>query len=382
MSINSQLGPIRPRGQIADRLSFPLAVKEIVYAHSKPLSLPPHMARLASIRVGLATHRRACTASRVVAIAAQAERSAEKRSYCMMLDRESYNNIFDNLYDGLYFVDRNRVIQYWNKAAERISGYPAEEVVGRSCSDNILTHVDGDGNNLCQGMCPLAKTITDGVARQAEVFLHHKDGHRVPISVRVSTLTDKEGGILGGVELFSDISNFKFIEMRVKELEAMALLDNLTGLANRNYLQKEFLMRCEEQKRFGIHFGVLFMDIDHFKILNDTYGHDAGDRVLKLVGTTLVSNSRPFDVFGRWGGEEFIGIIRNVTHQQLEHIGNRVRVLVNSSYITLENCKLQVSVSIGATLVRENDNMDTLLKRADTLLYESKREGRNRLTIG
>jgi diguanylate cyclase (GGDEF)-like protein/PAS domain S-box-containing protein len=300
----------------------------------------------------------------------------------MMLDSESYSNIFHNLYDGLYFVDRNRVIQYWNKAAERISGYTAEEVVGRSCSDNILMHVDGDGNNLCQGMCPLAKTIADGGARQAEVFLHHKDGHRVPISVRISTLTDKKGKVLGGVELFSDISNFKFIEMRVRELEAMALLDNLTGLANRNYLQKEFLMRCEEQKRFGIHFGVLFIDIDHFKKFNDTYGHDLGDRVLKLVATTLVNNSRPFDVFGRWGGEEFIGIIRNVTHQQLEHIGNRLRVLVKSSYITVDNHKLQVSVSIGATLVRDNDTMDTLLKRADTLLYGSKREGRNRLTIG
>jgi diguanylate cyclase (GGDEF)-like protein len=141
-------------------------------------------------------------------------------------------------------------------------------------------------------------------------------------------------------------------------------------------------MRCEEQKRFGIHFGVLFMDIDHFKGFNDTYGHDIGDRVLKLVATTLVNKSRPFDVFGRWGGEEFIGIIRNVTHQQLEHIGNRLRVLVKSSYVTLENYKLQVSVSVGATLVRENDSMDTLLKRADTLLYESKRKGRNRLTIG
>jgi diguanylate cyclase (GGDEF)-like protein/PAS domain S-box-containing protein len=300
----------------------------------------------------------------------------------MMLDRESYSNIFDNLYDGLYFVDRNRVIEYWNRAAERISGFKAEEVVGRSCSDNILTHVDAGGDNLCQGMCPLAKTMVDGVPRQAEVFLHHKDGHRVPISVRTSTLTDQDGKILGGVELFSDISNYKLIELRARELEAMALLDSLTGLANRNYLQKEFLMRCEERKRFGVHFGVLFMDIDHFKTFNDTYGHEVGDRVLKLVASTLANNSRPFDVFGRWGGEEFIGLIRNVTHQQLEHIGNRVRVLVNSSYITLEDYKLQVSVSIGATLVRENDSIDTLLKRADTLLYESKREGRNRLKIG
>jgi diguanylate cyclase (GGDEF)-like protein/PAS domain S-box-containing protein len=300
----------------------------------------------------------------------------------MMLDRDSYDRIVDNLYDGLYLVNRDRIIQYWNKAAERISGYTAAEVVGKSCSDNILTHVDGNGNNLCKGMCPLAMTIADGTAREAEVFLHHKDGHRIPVSVRVSILTDADGNVIGGAELFTDISNLKSIEFRIKELEEMALLDNLTRLANRNYIEKELLVRFEEEKRFGVPFGILFIDIDHFKRFNDTYGHDAGDRVLRSVANTLTKNARPFDVMGRWGGEEFIGILRNVNQQQLEHLGNRLRVLVESSYIPMENDMLHVSISVGATLMRENDSVDTLLKRADTLLYESKRAGRNRLTIG
>jgi diguanylate cyclase (GGDEF)-like protein/PAS domain S-box-containing protein len=300
----------------------------------------------------------------------------------MILDRNSYSRILDSLYDGLYFVDQDRVIRYWNKAAERISGFTAFEVVGKSCADNILTHVDSHGLGLCKGMCPLAMTIADGKAREAEVFLHHKDGHRVPVSVRVSTLTDADGKVIGGVELFSDISSFQSIGLRLKELEEMVLLDSLTGLANRNGIEKEILVRLEEQKRFGVLFGILFMDIDYFKRFNDTYGHDVGDRVLRFVADTLVKNARPFDVVGRWGGEEFIGIIRNVNHQQLEHLGNRLRVLVENSYITLENDQLHVSISLGATLTRDDDRMDTVLKRADTLLYESKGAGRNRLTIG
>ena len=80
----------------------------------------------------------------------------------MKLDTAAYGRIIDNLYDGLYFVDQNRVIQYWNRAAERITGYTAAEVVGRPCSDNILTHVDDHGANLCTGECPLAATIADG----------------------------------------------------------------------------------------------------------------------------------------------------------------------------------------------------------------------------
>jgi len=299
-----------------------------------------------------------------------------------MLDRDSYRRILDNLYDGLYFVDRDRVIQYWNKAAERISGYPAVEVVGKSCADSILTHVDSSGTCLCKGMCPLAMTIADGEAREAEIFMHHKDGHRLPVSVHVNTLTDTDGNVIGGIEIFSDISSIKSIESRIKELEEMALLDNLTRLGNRNYIEKELSIRFEEQKRFGVPFGMLFMDIDHFKNFNDTYGHDLGDRVLRFVADTMRKNSRPFDTIGRWGGEEFIGIMRNVTRHQLEHLGNRLRILTESSYIPWLDDKLHVSISVGATLVRDDDNVDTLLKRADGLLYESKRAGRNRLTLG
>ena len=273
----------------------------------------------------------------------------------MSLTKDSYESIVENLHDGLYFVDRNRVITYWNKAAEKISGFTAHEIVGKSCSDNILTHIDSDGNNLCTGMCPIVATIVDGIPRQAEVYMHHKNGHRVPVSVRVSPLTDKEGKIIGGIELFTDISNQAVNELRVKELEKLALLDNLTQLANRNYIEREIQNRFEEKKRFNVPFGILFIDIDHFKNVNDTYGHDVGDDVLRFMANTFIANARPFDLSGRWGGEEFIGIIRNINDKDLELLGNRLRLLIENSYIIHENEKLSVTISIGATLVNEND---------------------------
>jgi diguanylate cyclase (GGDEF)-like protein/PAS domain S-box-containing protein len=300
----------------------------------------------------------------------------------MNLENESYARIIDNMHDGLYFVDRNRVITYWNKAAERISGFTSQEVIGKSCSDNILTHIDADGNSLCFGMCPLQASIDDGNPRENEVYMHHKNGHRIPVSVRTSVLTAKNGEILGGIELFTDISNQSANKLRIKELEKMALLDNLTQLANRNYIEKELKSRFEETKRLNVPFGILFMDIDFFKKFNDTYGHDVGDEVLKFVANTFVSNSRPFDLYGRWGGEEFIGIIRNITASNLELLGNRIRLLLENSYITHEGEKLHVTISIGATSVDPDDTTDTLLKRADTLLYQSKKEGRNLLTMG
>lgn len=300
----------------------------------------------------------------------------------MNLEKYTVERIMENLHDGLYLVDKDRVIIYWNKAAEKISGFTADEVVGKSCADNILTHVDSNGNNLCTGNCPIAAAITDGKSREAEVYMHHKNGHRIPISVRVSTLTDISGNIIGGIELFTDISNQAANELRVKELEKLALLDNLTQLANRNYIEKEIQNRFEEKKRFNMPFGILFIDIDHFKNFNDSYGHDVGDDVLKFVADTFVVNARPFDLYGRWGGEEFIGIIRNINGEDLEMLADRLRSLIENSYIIHENKKLFVTVSMGATLVNENDNIETLIKRADILLYKSKAGGRNCVTIG
>ena len=299
----------------------------------------------------------------------------------MNLEKDSYKRIIENLHDGLYFVDRDRVITYWNKAAEQISGFTANEVVGKSCSDNILTHVDSEGNSLCTGMCPLAATIADGKPREAEIYMHHKDGHRVPVSVRVSTLTDRDGSIIGGIELFADISNQAANKLRVKELEKLALLDTLTQLANRNYIEKEIRNRFEEKKRFNVPFGILFVDIDHFKNFNDTYGHNVGDAVLKFVANTFVANARPFDLFGRWGGEEFIGVIRNINGKDLKLLADRLRLLVETSFLLHENEKLSVTISIGATLVNENDTIDSLIKRVDTFLYKSKAAGRNCLTM-
>ncbi|MCB2182680.1 MAG: GGDEF domain-containing protein [Desulfobulbaceae bacterium] len=299
----------------------------------------------------------------------------------MDLDKATYVRIIENLHDGLYFVDKNRTITFWNKAAERISGFSADDVLGKSCSDNILTHVDREGNNLCWDMCPLAATLADQTPRESQVYMHHKDGHRILVSIRVTPLIDTDGRIVGGIELFSDISSQEFNEVRIKELEKLALLDNLTQLANRNYITQELQARFAEGQRHKVPFGLFFIDIDHFKEFNDMYGHNVGDEVLKFVARNFETNSRPFDLYGRWGGEEFIGIIPNIDREDLEKLGNRIRLLIENSYIVHKNQKLQITISIGATIAKDNDTIDSLIKRADSLLFKSKNAGRNLLTI-
>ncbi len=300
----------------------------------------------------------------------------------MEISKKSFSEILDNLHEGLYAVDRNRTITYWNKSAELISGFSAAEVLGRTCSDNILTHVDEKGNSLCLGKCPLAYTMEDGKPRESKVFLHHKDGHRVQVAVKVNPVTDGAGNLIGGVELFVESGHHRIPESKIRELEKMAMLDNLTELPNRNYLDRELGRKLEETKLYNLTFGFLFMDVDHFKKFNDTYGHEVGDQVLKFVGKTLSASTRASDVFGRWGGEEFVGVLSDVNRDNLEVMGNRLRMLVESSYIIHNNKKLSVTISVGASLSRYDDTLESLMRRADTLMYASKQAGRNRLTLG
>lgn len=289
-------------------------------------------------------------------------------------------DILDNLPSGIYCTDINRKIIYWNKAAEKITGFRAEDVVGSYCFDNILRHIDKEGRSLCKSLCPLAKTINDGIIRQAEVFLHHRDGHRATVNIQTIPLKNSDGKIVGATEIFSDHSEFTSAKTIIKELEKKVFFDKLSKLPNREHIESELDLKFHEFERYGQSFGVLFLDIDHFKHFNDTFGHDAGDMILKTVAKTLRASSRSFDIFGRWGGEEFVGIIKNVDHHTLSRIGNRYRKLIEKSSITLKNKPVSITVSIGATLVQKNDSITSIIKRADRLMYECKQKGRNCLT--
>ncbi len=290
--------------------------------------------------------------------------------------------ILEIITDGIYITDTSKRIVFWSSGAERITGYTSEEVLGKKCSDNILVHVDKDGVNLCLHGCPLHATIKDSKNRMQEVFLHHKSGHRVPVSVRTSVIKNTEGEVIQGIEIFSDISTKEAAQLRIKELEKLALLDPLTQLANRTYIQEDLSQRLDEFRRYKVPFGILFFDIDHFKKVNDTYGHPVGDQVLTLVSKTLMTNARTFDLFGRWGGEEFIGIIRNISEEDLIDLADRLRILIQKSFIEHENSKVQVTISAGLTMIRTEDTIESIVNRADDLMYQSKQNGRNRITTG
>jgi diguanylate cyclase (GGDEF)-like protein/PAS domain S-box-containing protein len=295
----------------------------------------------------------------------------------MWSNQNFFRSLLDNLYDGVYFVDHDRIITYWNKGAKRISGFTADEVIGSSCKDNILCHVDAEGKLLCLAGCPLAATLKDGEDRQAEVYLHHRDGHRVPVQVRVSPIRDQHDKIIGAVEIFSDNSRRSSDQEKIEELQQLVFLDPLTSLANRRYLEVTLRSRLEELARFEWGFGVLFIDIDHFKEVNDSYGHETGDEALKMVAKSMSGCCRVFDLVGRWGGEEFVAIIMNVDKEDIRITAERFRKVIEHSTLNVSGSRLKMTISVGATEAMADDTAETLIKRVDGLMYRSKLAGRN-----
>lgn len=298
-----------------------------------------------------------------------------------MDENQFYKEILDHLQTGVYFVDRDRIITYWNRGAENLSGFASEKVLGHSCRENILIHVDGSGRLLCTTACPLAFTLRDGKMREADVFMHHRDGHRVPVTVRVTPLC--EGGeIAGAVEVFYDNSSKIAVLERLKQMEAAAMLDGLTGVGNRRYSELYLRKMLAESSELNLPMGLVFVDIDHFKQINDQYGHAVGDRVLVMVANTLRHALKSFDYIGRWGGEEFVVALANVDQAGLADTAEHLRIQIKTSLLTGDELMVRVTASLGATLAKAGDDLESLVDRADRLMYLSKANGRDQVTLG
>ncbi|WP_319532363.1 sensor domain-containing diguanylate cyclase [uncultured Cohaesibacter sp.] len=293
------------------------------------------------------------------------------------MDQSFYEKILDAMTDGVYFVNRKRQVLYWNKAAEKLSGYKAEEVIGKCCAENTLQHVDDEGNHLCFGGCPLAASMRDGEPRETHVYMHHKSGYRVPVYIRSFPMRDETGKVTGAVEIFKDDSQHRAMTSEVENLRQETLTDPLSGIGNRRYADITLESFEAGFRNKGIPFGVIIVDVDNFKNINDTWGHKVGDQVIQTVAKTLSAALRPRDIACRWGGDEYVVLIPNATQEGIDVIGRRLVHLIKESWINLEKEVITFSASIGGALSQTGDTQGSVMERADRQLYLSKESGRN-----
>ncbi|MFZ2413937.1 MAG: sensor domain-containing diguanylate cyclase [Candidatus Cryosericum sp.] len=300
---------------------------------------------------------------------------------------DNLRSILDAVSDGVYVTTREREIVFWSKGAERITGYSSDEVLNRHCYDNILVHTDMLGKNLCFDGCPLQKCIETGERQDVkEVFLKRKDGERIAVYVKTSVL--QIGDEQYGVEVFGELQSAagSALADQLKQLSDVSIVDQLTGLYNRRYINTILEQQYGLFKRHFQRFGLVMIDIDKFRNINDTFGHLAGDEALKFVASVVRRTMRSMDFLARFGGDEFIIVCPLIELEGVEKLSQRIVELVHHSTLSSPNAEgsvIEVSVSVGGSMVDYKDkSADDVIKRADEALYRVKRDGGDWYALG
>lgn len=189
----------------------------------------------------------------------------------------------------------------------------------------------------------------------------------------------------GGVGLISCLGlseiQRRFGEQEIRKLQAVATTDPLTGVGNRRSFDQEITRRVTQFRRYGTPCSLLIIDADHFKTINDTWGHDAGDQVLISMAKVIAATLRDIDPLFRIGGEEFAALLPETVGPNARTAAERVRVAVSESQIPAANRRLEVTVSVGGAELLVDDSVESWFKRADTQLYAAKKGGRNRISL-
>ncbi len=287
-------------------------------------------------------------------------------------------DITKSLAVGLFVLDQEGRLSMMNPEAERLLGWSEEELCGEEIHDLIRlpeeTAGDGDEITAPQNVFSFQEYHGDDGRFQ------RKDGSSFHVSYVVSPLMIGNQSA-GNVVSFLDISERKKMEL---ELARMATRDDLTGLHNRRELNRRLEDELRRAERYEQQFSVWMLDIDHFKKINDTYGHQIGDRVLENLAVNLVRMLRDTDVVARYGGEEFIIILPHTSLEQSASMAERICTAVAGMTFALNGSgDLSITVSIGvASYPRHGKSGDDLIDTADQGLYAAKQGGRNQVRIG
>jgi len=279
-----------------------------------------------------------------------------------------YLTILSDLDDGVYFLDRQRLIIYWNPAAERITGYTASEVIGRSCKDNLLIHVTEDGLNLCTSHCPVSATLLDGISRNAQVYLHHKNGHRVPVHVRTFPLRGEDGSIMGVAEVFTDNSFQRIESNKIQELIKYSFVDETTGFFNQRYAKSKINSMLTEMRINEVPFAVLSVTINNYRQIEQAYGQKAAEKLMAVTAGTTNSVIDVDKVVCRWKEEQLVVLILNMKSILVRRYADKLSILLQESFVSFHDEKIYPQANINFYMVDIAEQLDNVTDQIRLLM--------------
>jgi diguanylate cyclase (GGDEF)-like protein/PAS domain S-box-containing protein len=288
------------------------------------------------------------------------------------------SRLLEHMRDGVIFVDAAGRIVGWNQAAERLSGVPAAAVLSRAWAPSLLGLRDERGNALDPQDCPLQTALRCGAQSLRRLTLERRSGRRLPVDVHAIPVFNEEGVRAGAILLVHDASPEASWEAECHRLQARTALDPLTGLANRAELQRVLQNFVVQHQQQGLPCSLIVCDLDHFKQINDTYGHQAGDEVLKAFAAVLRAAVRSGDLAARYGGEEFVLLCANCDNAAAMQRAEQIRFrFAQTPQPALGN--KTVTASFGVTELQPGDTPESFFRRADRALLAAKINGRNQV---
>ena len=282
---------------------------------------------------------------------------------------QTLSQIVEQTDDIIKMTDKEGVVTYVNDAFVANSGYTRREAIGKK--PNILK----SGKHENSFYKKLWEAITQGLVFKAVIINRKKDGALYHEEQTITPILNKANETIGYVSTGKDISE------RIKMEEKLSLLastDKLTGINNRHRFEELFSAETSRCERYKTPMALIMFDVDHFKSINDTYGHDIGDNILRSISDVIQFNIRNNDIFARWGGEEFIILAPETTGENAENLAKKLCNAIEQYDFDVVGT---VTASFGITMHHSGDTNEEIIKRADKAMYQAKENGRNQVVI-
>ncbi|MCW8884072.1 MAG: sensor domain-containing diguanylate cyclase [Motiliproteus sp.] len=302
--------------------------------------------------------------------------------------------VFDRIALPTFVIDKDHVVRHWNSALEALTGLDRSEMIGsrnhwkpfyrspRPCLADLMLEGGQDEEVLRYYKNKYLRSTLINDAYEAEDFFPEcgEDGEWLHFTA--APLHNSQGEVIGAIETLMNISGRKKAELeliaRERTYREQSITDSLTGLYNSRYFHQQLELAVANTERFERPFSLCFLDLDHFKQLNDNHGHLVGDKVLESFAEMVSSSLRKVDSGYRYGGEEFALLLPGTDENGAKLVAERIRQHLSDHHFQLERGKcLNASVSIGIAEYHSGDTVRGLLKRADQALYQAKDAGRD-----
>lgn len=292
-----------------------------------------------------------------------------------------YRKVLESLQTGIYLVDREQRILFWNDGAERITGHLRQDVLGRFCVQSLLANYGGNDSFASDAAEAITAVLRDGKPVAVNVSLCHKEGHRVLVRLRAVAIRNSHGTVIGAAESFEESLSVSSWDRRQGKLAGFGCIDENTGVFNREYLLFQLRESLDTFNQYHIPFSVLCIGVDQIEKFQAAHGVRAVTAIQRAVAQTLGNSLRPTDFLGCLSERNFLAVLTECKGTEIDSVAKRLRRMVGYTEIIWWGDKLSVTPSFGGTASMLGDTVESIIARAEAALNAGDPGVANRINI-